>query len=399
MEPSRKINRSREKAQRWLDLLAALSGAGSRPLTTDTLMNAVEGYAVRWRTGDPKDREAARRSFERDKKELRELGIPIAMDRAPVGLQGEEIEAYHLPEGDLFLPYLRLLQGDPSSAGLPPGLDPDDPALSPREMRLALRLARPPSPRGTVDLTREEAALASEALNLVAELPGFPLASEARSALRKLPFDRDLPDSAAPVLFVERPGTASEAATVRALAAALHDRRRVQFRYRGIHRNEVSQRVIHPWGLLLQWGFWYLVGWDEEKEGRRVFRVGRIERCRTVGSGASGEYTIPPGFRLKDHLDAAPWTLGGEDDVPVEVVVHFHFPRSAWARRNGHGRGAGEDAEGGELRTFQVVQIDSFLRWILTLEGDAHIVSPPEVRSALSGLVGAVLARYGEEKE
>jgi predicted DNA-binding transcriptional regulator YafY len=385
---------SHVKAQRWLDLLAALAGAGSRHLSTEELMTAVEGYASRLREGDQKSHEAVRRTFERDKKELRELGIPLEMERVHVASRGEEIEAYRLPRTDFFLPYLKLVQESPGIAPLPGGLDPDDPGLSIRERKLLERLrARSLSPPGTVQLTADEAAVASEALRLVAELPGFPLASRARSALRKLRFDPGFPDAAAPVLFLERPGLAEEAETVRLISAALLERRRVRFLYHGMYRDQISERRVSPWGLLLQWGHWYLVGWDEDREDRRVFRVGRIEGC-TVGTGAGKEYTIPEDFRLSDHLVVEPWALGGEDDPPLEVRVAFRFPRSIWAERNGHGEavegGSGDEA----VRVFQVRQLDPFLRWILTLEGEARILSPSQVQAAFVSLSQAVLGRY-----
>lgn len=386
------MNRSHEKAQRWLDLLAALAGAGARFLTTEELMSSVEGYASRLQGGDRKAHEAVRRTFERDKKELRELGIPLEMKRVSVEAR-EEIEAYQLPRNDFFLPYLKLLQEHPVPA-LPAGLDPDDPALSEPERRLLERLRRPSAPAGQVHLTGEEAAVASEALRLVAALPGFPLASRARSALRKLSFDPGFPQAAAPVMFLEAPGMAAEAETVRLLSAALLERKAVRFLYRGMYRDQISERRVEPWGLLLQWGHWYLVGLDRDREERRVFRVGRMEGCSAPGP--AGGYTIPGDFRLSDHANAEPWSLGAEEDA-MEVRVRFRFPRSIWAERNGHGRpvGVGDGREG--VRLFQVRQLDPFLRWVLTLEGDAQILSPPEVREAFATMAEAVLARYRTE--
>lgn len=382
-------NRSHEKAQRWLDLLAALAGAGPRFLTTEELMTSVEGYASRLKDGGTKARDAVRRTFERDKKELRELGIPLEMKRVG-GESREEIEAYQLPQKDFFLPYLRLLE-DQGEAPLPPGLDPDNPHAREAERRLAERLRRPAAPPGQVHLTPEEAGVASEALRLVADLPGFPLASRARSALRKLRFDPGFPDAAAPVLFLEAPGVAAEAEAVRLLSAALLERKVVRFTYRGMYRDQVSKRRVRPWGLLLQWGHWYLVGMDEDREERRVFRVGRMEGCATAGN--PGAYTIPEDFHLSDHVKADPWSLGSEEEATF-VRVRFSFPRSIWAERNGHGEleASGEEGEG--IRIFEVRQMDPFLRWILTLEGDAQILSPPEVRQAFSTMVEAVLARY-----
>ena len=63
------------KLQRWLDLIAFLIGR-RYPVSVDQIMEAVPAYAE-GRGDDPTAVESVRRMFERDKKELRDLGIPI----------------------------------------------------------------------------------------------------------------------------------------------------------------------------------------------------------------------------------------------------------------------------------------------------------------------------------
>jgi predicted DNA-binding transcriptional regulator YafY len=58
------------KLQRWLDLIAYLVGR-RMPVVVEELMERVPAYAEKWRTDDPKKMATARRTFERDKDELR----------------------------------------------------------------------------------------------------------------------------------------------------------------------------------------------------------------------------------------------------------------------------------------------------------------------------------------
>ena len=74
----------------------------------------------------------------------------------------------------------------------------------------------------------------------------------------------------------------------------------------------------------------------------------------------------------------------------------FRFPRSLWAERNEHGTLVEERGDGSQLRSFEVHRRDPFLRWVLSLAGDARVVAPPELRDAFASLVADVAARYGE---
>ncbi|MEV1179522.1 DNA-binding transcriptional regulator, partial [Nonomuraea sp. NPDC049784] len=84
---------SRRKTERLLNLVICLL-ATRRPLSAEQIRHAVPGYD---RDGD----EAFQRMFERDKNELREIGIPIDVVRDPwedePGYRIER-ESYELPE-------------------------------------------------------------------------------------------------------------------------------------------------------------------------------------------------------------------------------------------------------------------------------------------------------------
>jgi len=64
------------KVQRWLDLIAYLVGRHF-PVPVEELMERLPAYALDWRVGDKTARDSVRRKFERDKDELRGLGIPL----------------------------------------------------------------------------------------------------------------------------------------------------------------------------------------------------------------------------------------------------------------------------------------------------------------------------------
>src|SRR5574341_577343 len=75
------------KAERLVNLVALLL-ATRRPLTLDQITEVVPGYDAAG--------EALRRMFERDKDELRKLGVPI--ERGPVDPWGNERSEEHTSE-------------------------------------------------------------------------------------------------------------------------------------------------------------------------------------------------------------------------------------------------------------------------------------------------------------
>ena len=106
------------KLQRWLDLIAFLIGR-RYPVSVDQIMEAVPAYAE-GRGDDPTAVESVRRMFERDKKELRDLGIPI--ETLEYTVRGaEQTSGYLLARRDFYLPYLRLIGGGADAPAAKPG--------------------------------------------------------------------------------------------------------------------------------------------------------------------------------------------------------------------------------------------------------------------------------------
>jgi proteasome accessory factor B len=370
------------KPQRWLDLLALLLGRRV-PLPVEEIMERVPAYAASRTPGAKNAQHPARRMFERDKDELRALGIPIETASYAINYGAETVEGYRIAHADFYLPYLRLLsdtseRGSGSGSGSAPARGP----------YAGLK---------TVELAPAEAELAMEALRGVAALPAFPFAEEARSALRKLSFDVD-PERFAPgpVIWAERPGAREVLERLRVLSDALLARKRVRFVYHGIQRGEDTEREVAPYGLFFQRD-WYLVGHGALRDALRVFRVARMEGLEpNTKMPKQPDYEIPSDFHLRDHLDRSAWELGAEDDA-VDAEVRFHFPLSVWAARNEEGELLREEADGGAVRRFRVTQPNPFLRWILSLAGEAEILSPPGLAEGLEAMAREVAALYGEE--
>jgi predicted DNA-binding transcriptional regulator YafY len=221
-----------------------------------------------------------------------------------------------------------------------------------------------------------------------------PFGREARSALAKLAFDLDLDAlGRSPVLFAESQTTGGVRETLRVLTDAVRRRKRVRFRYHGIHRGEPTDRDVAPYGLLYNHGHWYLIGQDATRDAIRVFRLGRMDPPAVDDARPGPDYELDPGFDVADYARREPWELG--DDEPLTCDVRFDFPLALWAERNDHGARVRELPGGAVVRRFQVRQTDPFLRWLQSFAGDAIVLAPPELRRAQAELARQTLDVYG----
>ncbi|MFV1988833.1 MAG: helix-turn-helix transcriptional regulator [Gemmatimonadota bacterium] len=354
------------KTQRWLDLIAFLIGHRF-PVSVDQIMESIPSYTADHNSEDPTRRASVRRKFERDKDELKDMGIPIKTVLYSINYGSEMQKGYRLARKDFYLPYLNLVGAAPSPGSKPPRPKQDG--------------------AGTLRVEADELGTALSALRRVSVLPSFPFVSEARSAFRKLSGDLDPDALEGRVLYVDGPDAEEGRARLQDLARALQKRKTVRFSYHGMYRGETTEREVHPFGLFFQGGSWYLVGYDLGREGNRVFRVSRMEGQEVEATSPhTPDYEVPDDFDLTSHVGREPWELGSEEEDPVVARVRFAFPRSLWAERNGHGRLVETDDDGSAVREFEVRQVNPFCRWILTFEGDAQVEEPQQVKDVVISL-------------
>ena len=262
------------KTERLLNLVMILLWA-RRPLPKAKLRESVAAYRAA-----PSD-EAFERMFERDKDELRELGIPLLT---------EEIDAYYDDE---------------------PGYRIDR-----REYALP-------------DLSFELAALglASRAWQTA------KLAGPAAAAIRKLEAVGLEGDSSALAGLEPRLRTPDE--SYDAVHRAVSTLTEIAFEYRRPD-GSVSTRHVQPWGLAQRGGFWYLTAFDTDRGEERVFRLSRITG-RVVSPKRPTRYTVPAEH---DALASVLRSVGGAPEtanarVRVRVGAGHGLRRRAGAAEPG----------------------------------------------------------------
>lgn len=348
------------KLQRWTDLLAALL-ARNFLVTFEELAQYVPAYA---RALAETSKESVKRTFERDKDELRAFGIPIERQVLDAGQNA----GYRLRPRRFYLPYVVL----------------------------AASAHRPAQPQGyrtlpVTEFTAQELQLLADALQRLEALGDPTLAGDARHTLAKLVFDLPAaPDVSADVAILGVDDRIPKS-TFATLTLAVRRHKRVRFEYRSPATGTRAERVVHPYGLVFIHAHWYLVARDPEQDAMRNFRVSRMTRV-SVNRDAihTPDFEVPSEFRLHQHARSrAAWDLGDVEPVAAEVRFTGGSGAARAAAAVGHPV-SGDD----EVRRFEVRRLDAFARWVLSFGGEAVPLSPPALVDTWRSLAAGALDRY-----
>jgi proteasome accessory factor B len=289
-------------------------------VTKERLREVVEPYRE---AGD----DAFEKMFERDKEELRSLGIPIEVgyvDRAFEDEPGYRIErsAFELPD---------------------------------------------------IDLAPEEAAV----LGLAARVwQHAGLAAATSDALVKLKAAGVTVDREA--LNVVQPQLTAEEPAFEPLWDATRTRTPVRFDYRTSTGSEVTTRHLEPWGVVSYRGRWYAVGHDTDRDGPRVFRLSRVQG-QVVTDGPVGSFEVPAGTDLRSVTQ----TLAPRPPDRTAVVLVREGAGQGLRR---HAEPAGDQTgapAGWERIEVRYGAADSFADEVLGYGADVIVEAPDDVRSSV----------------
>ena len=340
------------KTSRWLDLVAFLLGRFSGA-TREEIVNAVSGYSG--------DKETVRRKFERDKDELRSLGIEIETVEHRGSAGTDESTTYRLKPRQAYLPYLQLR---------------NEPSDSPYQL-------------DRIVITRDELEVLDRATRALMEQKDTPFAESAASARRKLAFDLPFASSSIErILALPVPENARQALTV--LQEAVIDRVAVSCRYFTMSRRAEAERELEPLGLLFQWGRWYCIARASDRDEPRMFRVDRMQDTKKLATG----FKVPTGFNVREFAGRTPWEFG--NGPTTRAVVRFSFPEARAVINQDVGTLVREEPGAGAEIAFDLRDEDAFLRWLLAFGRRAEIVEPKGLAGSLNELRADVASLYAE---
>jgi proteasome accessory factor B len=315
---------SARRTERLLNLVFVLTNA-ARPLPKARLHELVYH--------DSASTEAFERMFERDKEELRGMGVPIetvALDALSDEEQGYRLTAdWRLPEVEFSVAELSVLAVAATAW--------ENGCLA---------------PAATTALRKLEAAGDAWAQ------PGLPVSPRVATG-----------DPAFPVIL-----------------AAVNSRREVVFEYRRAD-GQISHRRVHPFGLVQRHGRWYLAGADLERGSDRVFRLSRfVSAPRAVGP--AGTFEVPADLRL----DRFATQLSQE---PATESAELLITPGACQELRRRATSVDSDQDGDRV-VIDFRDTRSFSAALAAYGAAVQVLSPDHLRDAVIGRLRAAAAEASE---
>lgn len=199
--------------------------ASPQGLTKRDVLKVVYGYSAQYKSG--KGLASLERQFERDKEQLRELGLPIEAIDAPLESGNNQLTRYRIDKRRLEMPA--------------------DMSFTPRELAL-LRLAAVAWSEGSLTAESRRSVMKLEALGAGLDVQHLGIAPSV--------------------------GISSPVAPV--LQRAITEAQTVTFDYQLPDRDAPLERHVVPLRLHRAEGRWHLIGHDLDRDADRVFLLSRI---------------------------------------------------------------------------------------------------------------------------
>jgi len=322
---------SKRKTERLLGLVVCLLST-TRYLSADQIRAAVPGY--------PEQDDLFKRMFERDKEDLRELGVPLE-----TGLNHpfDDDPGYRIRQQAYELPELRL--------------EADEAAV----LGLAARVWR-----------RAELAGAAAGALLKLRAAGIDAGS----------LDGSDEDPSAQGI---EPRLGTPEAAFGPLWEAVRDRRPVTFSYRAAGRSDPQRRELEPWGVVNRHGRWYVAGRDRGRDATRVFRLGRIAGPVKF-CGPAGSVTVPDGTDVRELV--SDW----DSEPERTAVLRVRTGAGVGMRRHAVSVRADGTETGWDLVTTHFTDVSWFADYAAWFGPDVVVLDPPDLREAVIRRLKGVLA-------
>lgn len=185
---------------------------------------------------------------------------------------------------------------------------------------------------------------------------------------------------------VQRQSSSEEEGLWFELSEAVARQRRVKVTYYTPSRDEETDRMLDPLGLVYYADHWNLIGFDHLRDDLRNFRLDRIRKLKSLFE----TFDIPDGFDLKEHLRGR-----GENPENVRMVVRFDNRAWRWARRSLPADIEAEKENGSFTDvTFSFENADFVARWLLRFGADVQVLKPAALKKAHQDLAHSVAKQY-----
>ena len=162
---------------------------------------------------------------------------------------------------------------------------------------------------------------------------------------------------------------------------AVQNRQRIHLLYHGANRNELTDRIVQPYDLLLWRGEPHLIAFCELRQEMRQFFLGRVRQCEVLPGDRA--YVPLESFNIDAYL-ARGLNLRHGDEL-VRVRVRFSPYQARWIRERCYhaSQQTEEQPDGSLLLSMEVAGTEEVRRWLLGYGADVEVLEPASLRTEI----------------
>src|SRR3984893_8262284 len=170
----------------------------------------------------------------------------------------------------------------------------------------------------------------------------------------------------------------------------------VEFEYKKLDAKAYEKRTVEPWHLACVSGQWYLLGYDQTREARRIFV---LTRMRNVCSAKRAFSTVRPGDAHVQKLFQNSFQIWQTEDAKLQQIVLCFSGRAAQLvrERKWHPSHRIQESTDGTLELrLTLNSLAEIIPWILSWGRNCRILSPAILQKKVNSLA---MIRTGGKNE
>ncbi len=172
------------------------------------------------------------------------------------------------------------------------------------------------------------------------------------------------------------------------IAKAIRNQEVVEFGYKKLDAKAFEKRTVEPWHLASVSGQWYLLGYDRDRNARRIFVLARMQSVSRTAYKLSNP---GPGDADIQRLFQNSFQIWQSENARLEQIVLRFSGRAAQLvrERNWHSSQQIQQLADGSLELqLTLNSLEEILPWVLSWGKDCEVVSPVRLQKKVNALVG-----------
>jgi proteasome accessory factor B len=293
--------------------------------------------------------ETLRKLFERDKKDLRTMGIPLTYNKSE--------DTYSIESSRFYIQKMNL--------------------------------------------SEEEKYLLQVMINLLLNTKEFPIfQNELLSSLQKLAasgyYSMENGKSCPSYMLTSQVKKSENKidSTLYDISAAIFDKQRLLFKYPSITDDKITSRHVDPLGMMFRDGTPYLIGYCHMRRSIRIFNVFRIEDLKKlIISPEEIVFTVPKDFKIEKYSSREIWEF--ENEPSYTAVIRFSSDIAWLIEKQFQDKVLIEKQKSGEILFKPVVSnTEGITSFILSFGDKAVAEEPFKLRRYIKNEICIILNEY-----